>query len=101
VRSERLQASSNKLRHFDAGQFACLQSVGLQSLKRQATSSVTGGTGGLIQASGYQVPDSFTLIKFWKPARGIKNHDKSILRMLYMEGYLVWRKSNFICFSVL
>ena len=99
--SYKLQASSDKLRHFDAGQFACLQKFGLQSVKRQATSVVTGGTGGLSQASGYKIPDSFALIKFWKHARGIQNHDKCILRMLHMEGYLVWRKFNFICFSIL
>jgi hypothetical protein len=49
-----------------------------------------------LQATGYKLPDSFSFIKFWDVKRGIKNQDKCILRMAYMEANLVWRKFNFV-----
>src|SRR6056300_608885 len=43
----------------------------------------------MLQASGYKLPDFFSLIKFWNVKRGIQNQDKCVEWMAYMKANLV------------
>jgi len=62
----------------------------LQALKLQATSIPTSAQGFKLQARVHKLQDLMTRVQAHKPTvQGASNKDKSILSVLYVEGYLV------------
>ena len=78
-----------------------LQSLKLQaaSLKLQATSIKPQATSLKLKATSFKLQDSRTTEKFHGALTEVLDADKSILRMLHMEGNLMWTKFNFVTFS--
>ena len=69
------------------------------SVKQQATEDTSNkpqATSIKLQAASNKLLDNLSLIKFHVSRSEVLHHDKCILRMFHMEGYLVWRKCHTI-----
>ena len=82
-RSFRPQASSRRLK---------ILQIRAASRKPQAASIK-------LQAASNELLDNFSLIKSHVARSEVLRKDKSILGMLHVEGYLVWRKCHTITFG--
>ena len=91
------QASSPKPRKLQAASFKPqAASHKLQILKLQATSLKPRAASIKLQAASNKLLDNLSLIKFYASRSEVLDHDKCIVGMPHMEGYLVWRKCHFI-----
>ena len=88
----RLQASVRLVR-------ASSDKLQAASLKLQAASIKPQATSIKLKATSFKLQDSRTTEKFHGALTEVLDADKSILRMLHMEGNLMWTKFNFVTFS--
>ncbi len=66
------------------------QASSLKPLKIRATSHKPRATSVKLQAASDKLLDNLSLIKFHVSRSEVLDHDKCIVRMPHMEGYLVW-----------
>ena len=72
---------------------------GAQGSKHQATSIKPQAASIKLEATSVKLQDPRTTEKFHGARTEVLKHDKCILRVLHMEGNLVWTKSYFVTFS--